>query len=195
MDLCVAVFLPDCTLMWGLHTAQLCRVARDISEPRHSLLCPATSRATDHQPQWGTSIFEGVQHPFLSTPTTSGRFGPAVTDLFHILQWPHGQVLPFREALVQPMLSHISWRRITDQKNTTKFSLQSQQTYKVIISPKGPKLCPQHQLLCAGLLSLSSALQKLWQISCPWQTPRLPQRQGIFDFTATAFLPLTLNLL
>lgn len=99
-------FLPDCTLMWGLHTAQLCRVARDISEPRHSLLCPATSRATDHQPQWGTSIFEGVQHPFLSTPTTSGRFGPAVTDLFHILQWPHSQVLPFREALVQPMLSH-----------------------------------------------------------------------------------------
>lgn len=133
----------------------------------------------------------GIQHRSLNTPRSWGRFGLAVTDLFHILQWP-----TVRFYLVQPMLSHLLEKDNNRPGKHTDFSLQNQQTCKWILFSQGPNLCPQHRLLCSSLLSLSSALQSaLGQISCPWQTPNLPQRQGIFDFTATALLPLTLNLL
>lgn len=158
-----------------------------------SVLPPPGPQTTNHS--GGQAFLRGFNIPSLAPQQLQGDLDRQSQIYFTSCSGPTVRFYPSEKLWSSPCCHIISWRRITDQKNTTKFSLQSQQTYKVIISPKGPKLCPQHQLLCAGLLSLSSALQKLWQISCPWQTPRLPQRQGILDFTATAFLPLTLNLL
>lgn len=189
MNLCLAVFLPDCMTRWWLHIIQLCRVVRDISEPRYPLLCPATSRATQHPPQWVTSIFMRILG-FSAPPLTPQELWGNLDRFISHPAVAHSQVLPFRGALVQPRLSHHLLEK--DNRKTHQLSPHNQQTYNFFffLFPEGPILYPQHQQLCSSLLSLSSALQSaLWQISCPWQTPNLPQRQGNFWFHSHSISP------
>lgn len=131
MNLCLAVFLPGCMIRWWLHIIQLCRVVRDISEPRYPLLCPATSRATQHPPQWVTSIFMRTLG-FSAPPLTPQELWGNLDRFISHPAVAHSQVLPFRGALVQPRLSHHLLEK--DNRKTHQLSPHNQQTYNFFFS-------------------------------------------------------------
>lgn len=89
----------------------------------------------------------GVQCPSLNTPKTWGRFGLAVTDLSLYFTFCSGPQSAFTlQRTPRPAHAVISslgegWQQI---RKTHQFSLQNQQTYKLIIFSKGPNLCPQN---------------------------------------------------
>lgn len=108
----------------------------------------------------------------------------------------HSQVLPFRGALVQPMLSHHLLEKDNTPGKHTNFLFRTSKLINWFFSLKdqasGPSTssfapaCWASALHCKVLSGRSPAPGKL-------QT--FHKGRGISDFTATAYLPLTLNLL